>query len=101
MLEIYNFVINSFIARTIISIILLPVIRLIVWFIQNKIEGVMVFDYRRDFSLFKFKVDNNMLVQFCAKKWNTLSAQDKKELNIERSVLLFQSTNAVISFRTH
>jgi uncharacterized PurR-regulated membrane protein YhhQ (DUF165 family) len=70
LLEIYNFVINSFIARTIISIILLPVIRLIVWFIQNKIEGVVVFDYKRDFNPFKFKVDPNLSVQFSATGWD-------------------------------
>lgn len=92
---------NTLYGRSLSSLALLPLVRLAVWFIQHKVEGVVVFDYRRDFSLFKFKVDNNMLVQFCTKKWDNISTQDKKELNIERAVLLYQSTNAVINFKTH
>lgn len=92
---------DTFIARTIMSCILLPIARLIIWFIQNKIEKVVVFDYKREFNLFKFRVDNNMLVQFCAQKWNALSEQEKKEFNIEKSVFLYRSTHAIISMKTY
>lgn len=72
--EIYFFVWNGFIARTIMSLMLLPFARIVVWFIQHKIEGVVVFDYKRDFNPFKFKVDPNLSVQFSATGWDKIDS---------------------------
>ncbi len=60
---------QAFIARTIISIILLPFARYIIWYIQNRVEKVVVFDYKKDFNPFKFGIDPQDSVQFNADGW--------------------------------
>jgi uncharacterized PurR-regulated membrane protein YhhQ (DUF165 family) len=82
-----------FIARTIIMIVLLPVARLVIYWLQNKVEGVVVFDYKRDVKVFSFRVNNNDTAQFYAKDWNELPVKSKKVFNIERAVLLYHSTH--------
>jgi len=34
----------------------LPIAHFVIWFIQHKIEGVVVFDYKQEFSPFKFGI---------------------------------------------
>jgi uncharacterized PurR-regulated membrane protein YhhQ (DUF165 family) len=80
-------------ARTIIMIALLPFARYAVYLLQHKVEGVVVFDYKKDFKIFTFKVSLDDSAQFNADQWYTLSPKMKKEFNCERSVLLYNSTN--------
>ncbi len=54
--QILNMQLNNFFARTIMCIILLPIAHFVIWFIQHKIEGVVVFDYKQEFSPFKFGI---------------------------------------------
>lgn len=84
---------DSFYARTIIMIFLLPFARYAVYLLQHKVEGVVVFDYKKDFKIFTFKVSLDDSAQFNAEQWYTLSPKMKKEFNCERSVLLYNSTN--------
>jgi uncharacterized PurR-regulated membrane protein YhhQ (DUF165 family) len=84
---------DCFIARTIIMIALLPFARYAVYLLQHKVEGVVVFDYKKDFKVFTFKVSLDDSAQFNAEQWYTLSPKMKKEFNCERSVLLYNSTN--------
>ncbi len=71
----WHIVVSIFLARTISSLMLLPVARLVVWFIQHKVEGVVVFDYKKDFNPFKFKVDPNLSVQFNTTGWDKADAR--------------------------
>lgn len=92
--EAWTWTIDSFIARTFIMILLLPIVRYTIYLLQNKIEGVVVFDYKKDMKIFTFKVNNDDTAQFKTKDWNELSWQTKKEFNVERAVLLYNSTHS-------
>jgi uncharacterized PurR-regulated membrane protein YhhQ (DUF165 family) len=70
--ETWHIIYTSFIARTILCIILLPVARFVIWFIQHNIEGVVVFDYKADFNPFKFGINPTDSVQFNADGWDTV-----------------------------
>ena len=70
---IWKYSIDSFIARSIIMIILLPFARFIIWYIQHKIEGVVVFDYKATFNPFKFSINPSDYIQFSADGWDKLS----------------------------
>lgn len=93
MQENWNLTKDSFYARTIIMIFLLPFARYAVYLLQHKVEGVVVFDYKKDFKIFTFKVSLDDSAQFNAEQLYTLSSKMKKEFNCERSVLLYNSTN--------
>jgi hypothetical protein len=72
MQETWHLSYDSLIARTIICIILLPVARYIIWYIQHRVEGVVVFDYKKNFNPFKFGIDPNDSVQFNANGWDKI-----------------------------
>jgi hypothetical protein len=91
--EAWVFARDAFIARTIVMIILLPIARMVIWWLQNRVEGVVVFDYRRDFKVFSFTVNHETVLQFDAKEWNELSDLSKQQFNFERAVLLYHSTH--------
>ncbi len=65
---------QTFLARTIMSIILLPVARFVIWFIQHKVEGVVVFDFKNTFNPFKFGINPANSVQFNATGWDKIDA---------------------------
>ena len=74
MAETYHYIFAVFIARNIVTIGMLPFVRFVVWFIQNKIEGVVVFDYKSDFNPFKFGINPTDSVQFNATGWEKIDA---------------------------
>jgi uncharacterized PurR-regulated membrane protein YhhQ (DUF165 family) len=71
--QIIPMIYSGFIARAIVSIIMLPFARFAIWFIQHKIEGVVVFDYKTDFSPFKFNINPADSVQFNANGWDKIN----------------------------
>jgi uncharacterized PurR-regulated membrane protein YhhQ (DUF165 family) len=73
MAQIWQFSYDSFLARSIMMIILLPFARFIIWYIQHKIEGVVVFDYKATFNPFKFGINPADSVQFNADGWDKIS----------------------------
>lgn len=86
--EISNFIISTFIARAIISVSLLPVVGFTIWYIQEKVEQVMVFDSGRDsWNVFHWEIDNKNIVQFKTQDWNKLSLDKKKRVDISKIAL--------------
>ncbi len=71
--QISRILLEAFIARSLVAIILLPFAKVIIWFIQHKIEGVVVFDYKTDFSPFKFNINPADSVQFNANGWDKIN----------------------------
>ncbi len=73
---------DSFYARSIIMICLLPIASIVIWWIQNRLEGVIVFDLNIRFAPFKFKINPDESVQFAADGWHKLEARkvDPKDL---------------------
>ena len=86
---------NSLIARTFICITLLPITRFVIWYIQHRVEGVVVFDYKIDFSLFKFKTVANDTLQFNSYKWDNLPDNVKHNFDFARAMLISQSRSAI------
>jgi uncharacterized PurR-regulated membrane protein YhhQ (DUF165 family) len=96
--ETINFVKSAFIARTVVSMILLPFARCIIWYIQHQIERVVVFDYKQDFSPFKFAVNLHDAIQFDTKEWSIMPNTLKKNFNFARAMTIYQSSNANCRF---
>jgi len=73
---------DSFYARSIIMICLLPIASIVIWWIQNRLEGVIVFDLNIRFAPFKFRINPDESVQFAADGWHKLEARkvDPKDL---------------------
>jgi uncharacterized PurR-regulated membrane protein YhhQ (DUF165 family) len=84
MQETYHVVTTAFIARTIISILLLPFARYVIYLVETKLEGVVTFDYHNKHSLFQMGVDDKRMVQFDAKDWSRLSEEKKKRMDINK-----------------
>jgi uncharacterized PurR-regulated membrane protein YhhQ (DUF165 family) len=61
---IWHFSIDSFLARSLVMLVLLPFIKIIIWFIQHKIERAIVFDLKSTFNIFKFNINSNDFVMF-------------------------------------
>ena len=72
---------DSLIARTIVSLALVPIARFVSWYIQHRIEGVVVFDYKQEFSPFKFGINPNDSVQFNATGWDRV---DSGKVNLKK-----------------
>jgi hypothetical protein len=72
--EIFTMIGNGFMARTIMSIMLLPFVRILIWYIQHKIEGVVVFDLSAKFNPFKFGINPTDSVQFNADGWDKIDS---------------------------
>jgi uncharacterized PurR-regulated membrane protein YhhQ (DUF165 family) len=72
---------QTFVARTIMSIILLPVARFVIWFIQHKLEKVVVFDFRNNFNPFKFGINPTDSVHFNADGWDKI---DSGKINLKK-----------------
>lgn len=89
---------NIFCARTIMCIILLPFVRCTIWYIQHHIENVVVFDYKKDFSPFKFAVNLHDAIQFDTKEWSIMPNTLKKNFNFARAMMIYQSTHANYRF---
>ncbi len=86
--EISSFIISTFIARAIISIALLPIVGFTIWYIQEKVEQVVVFDSGRDsWNVFHWDIDNKNIVQFNIQDWNKLSIDKKKRVDISKIAL--------------
>jgi hypothetical protein len=66
---------------------------MVIGWLQNRVEGVIVFDYRRDLKFFSFKVKHETVLQFDAKEWNDLPKLSKKHFDFERAILLYHSTH--------
>ncbi len=79
--ETWHIVYTSFIARTIVCIILLPIARFAIWFIQHQIEGVVVFDCKADFNPFKVGINPTDSVQFNATGWDKI---DSGTINLKK-----------------
>lgn len=81
---------DSFYARSIIMLALLPVARYVIYWLQNKVEGVIVFDYKPGFAPFKFKVNPEDSVQFSATGWQTI---DSSKVNVRKIAYDFYDDN--------
>lgn len=62
--EIWHFSVDSFLARSIVMLALLPVAKLVIWFLQHKVEHAIVFDLKSTFNIFNFKINSNDSVMF-------------------------------------
>jgi uncharacterized PurR-regulated membrane protein YhhQ (DUF165 family) len=69
LIETIGFIKTMFIARSIFACLLFPFARYIIWYIQNRVEKVVVFDYKKEFNPFKFGIDPQDSVQFNADGW--------------------------------
>lgn len=77
-----------FISRTLISLLLLPISGLVIWYIQEKIEQVVAFDTGRDsWNIFHWNINDKNTVQFDATEWSKLSAEKKKRVDISKIAL--------------
>lgn len=74
--ECWRQVLDSFYARTLVMIALLPVGSFVIKWIQSSLEGVTVFDLNIRFSPFKFKINPEESVQFSTADWHKIA--DKK-----------------------
>jgi uncharacterized PurR-regulated membrane protein YhhQ (DUF165 family) len=92
---------DAFIGRCLIMIILLPVARYVIWYIQHRVEGVVVFDYKNNFSPFKFGLNLHDALQFKSSEWKIMPNKMKKNFNFVRAMLISQSqtTNCNITIR--
>lgn len=81
---------DSFYARTIIMVALLPVARLVIYWLQNKVEDVIVFDYKTGFAPFTFRINPDDSVQFSATGWQTI---DSRKIDIKKIAFDFYDEN--------
>lgn len=88
--EAWKWSIDSFYARTIIMVALLPVARLVIYWLQNKVEDVIVFDYKTGFAPFKFRINPEDSVQFSATGWQTI---DSHKIDIKKIAFDFYDGN--------
>ncbi len=65
---------NTIIARTIMCTIMLPFAKLVIWYIQHKVERVVVFDLKSKFNPFKFSINPSDSVQFNADGWDKIDS---------------------------
>lgn len=93
---IWYFSIDSFLARSIVMILLLPVVRYIIWFIQHKIEHVVVFDLKTHFNPFKFDIKLHDSVQFNTANWNKI---DPKKIDLKKTATKFYSSHVVVNIK--
>jgi hypothetical protein len=92
----YHVILQTFIARTIMCIILLPIARLVIWVIQHKIERVVVFDYKQQFNLFKFGIKPNDSVQFNTISWDKV---DVNNVDLKKIAVQFYSSRALVNIK--
>jgi uncharacterized PurR-regulated membrane protein YhhQ (DUF165 family) len=88
---------STFIARTISSILMLPLVRVVVWFIQNKVEEVVVFEYNNQYRFLRFSIDPSRIVFFDSQEWN--SCPNKKDLDIEKIAMQYNSSYAEVKIK--
>lgn len=69
-----HIVYNILIARLLISLMLLPLVRLIIWVIQHKIEHVVVFDVNAKFTPFKLNINHADTVYFNTDGWDKIES---------------------------
>jgi hypothetical protein len=91
----WGFAKDSFLACSIIMLGLLPFVRYAIWYIQHRVEGVVVFDYKIDFRVFKFKALANDTLQFNSYKWDQLPDNVKQNFDFARAMLISQSRSAI------
>jgi uncharacterized PurR-regulated membrane protein YhhQ (DUF165 family) len=99
--ESWKFAFDSFCARSIIMICLLPIVSIVIWWIQNRLEGVIVFDLNVRFAPFKFKINPNDSVQFIVQEWKMLPNIEKNQLNINKFAQEYFANHAVVKMRIH
>jgi hypothetical protein len=87
---------DSFIARSIMSLLMLPLARFITWYIQYKVEGVVVFDYKSEFSLFKLSVTPTDSVHFHTLGWRKINT---RSVDIKKLANKFYESRAVINIK--
>ncbi len=90
---------DSFYARSIIMIGLLPIAKLAIWWVQNHLENVVVFDLNVRFAPFKFKINPNESVQFIAQEWKTMPSIEKDNLDISKFVIEYFSSHATVKIK--
>lgn len=88
---------HTFMARTISSVMMLPLVRIVVWFIQNKVEEVVVFEYHNQYRFLKFSIDPSRIVFFDSEEWNR--CPNKKDLDIEKIALQYNSSFADVKIK--
>ena len=88
--ETFTFMWHMFIARSIVSITILPFAYFIIWLIQNLVEKVVTFEYgANNWNIFHWNVQDKSTIQFDTKEWNALSQKDRKKLNFNKIALDF------------
>lgn len=88
---------HTFMARTISSVMMLPLVRIVVWFLQNKVEEVVVFEYHNQYRFLKFSIDPSRIVFFDSDEWNR--CPNKKDLDIEKIALQYNSSFADVKIK--
>lgn len=76
-----HIMLGTFVARTASSIIMLPFARFAIWFIQHKVEKVVVFDLHTGFNPFKFDINPAESVHFNADGWDKI---DSGKINLKK-----------------
>jgi uncharacterized PurR-regulated membrane protein YhhQ (DUF165 family) len=99
--ECWRFSLDSFYARSIVMICFLPMAKLVIWWIQNRLEGVIVFDLNIKFAPFKFKINPNESVQFIAQEWREMSDVEKNKLDIAKFVMEYLSSQATVKIKIY
>jgi len=82
MAEAWRSMYQMFIARAISVSCMAPFVMFTIWFIQNRIEGVVSFDSKKNWNIFKWSIEDKDSVQFDSEQWSKLSAQEKLKLDI-------------------
>lgn len=99
--QIYHLFISAFCARTIISIILLPIAKIVIWVIQERIEQVVLFDNSLNFwTIFKWNIHEQDNIRFNSKDWKQLTTQEIKNINIKQVAHEYYANHATINIKT-
>lgn len=83
--QILHLFVTAFCARTIMSVILLPVVVVIISLLQKRVEKVVAFDNSRSFwNIFHWSIQDKETIQFDYDEWSKLSAEKKKRVDISK-----------------
>lgn len=92
---------DSFYARSIAMLILFPIVRVIIWWLQHQVEKVIIFDLNPKFAPFKFKINHHESVQFITQEWQMLPVIEQSNLDIMQLVQDYCSNQANITLKVY
>jgi len=94
--EAWIFARDAFYARTICMFFLLPFARFTIWYLQNYVEQVMVFDYKDNFSFFKLSIKTSNAIYFNISSWKKT---DVKNLDVKKIAKDYYASRDVINIK--